>query len=101
MSLQVTLGNAMASALASIAGDSVEPKKSTKPVDTEQTRQVKFQMAHRNHVPGHTFKMLDGTEYASMQSGAWQRTTVRWCSSSTNLKNNGVRRRLKNEKARV
>lgn len=73
----------------------------TKPLGTAQTQQIKAQMAHRNHLPGYYFKMHDGTEYHSTKSGAWRRVTSRRCSNATNLKNHGVRRRLKSERTRV
>lgn len=103
MSLRAFLGNAMAGALASLAEDSEKKpkKKGTVPMDNEQTRRIKFQMSRRNHIPGHYFKHTDGTEYHSMQSGSWKRMTSRRCSNATNLKNNGVRRRLKSDRTRV
>lgn len=50
--------------------------------------------AMENHTPGKLFQFADGMIYKVLPTGAWSRQSVRPCSNSTNLKNNGVRRRL-------
>jgi hypothetical protein len=89
---------AMNKAMASRAG---RLKKNITPLPTEQTAQIKHQMMRRNHILGYSFKMSDGTEYHSTQSGSWKRMTSRRCSNSTNLKHHGVRRRLKSDRTRL